>query len=108
MGEDIPTKLGILSLWGPYANYDDIAKLEYGRILWKSHRGRRALLSHWTNSEHPQSERFLQSRQLIEEILDSKVSDAELDASLRARSSSLRAAVREIPSIFGGFFSSIS
>ena len=33
-----------------------------------------------------------------------KDSDAELDAELRQRNSSLRAVVKEIPSVFGSFF----
>jgi len=108
MGENFTAEPGILDVWGPYANYDDIAKLEYGRILWRSPRGRRALLSHWTRTDHPHSQRFAQHRCLIEEILDSRISDTDLDASLRGRSYSLRMAVREIPSIFGSFFSSKS
>jgi hypothetical protein len=34
----------------------------------------------------------------------SKDSDAALDAELRQRNSSLRAVVKEIPSVFGSFF----
>jgi hypothetical protein len=101
-----PTKVnGTPDVWGPYANYDDIAKLEYGRLLWKSPAGRRALLAHWTNPDHPHRERFSQYRHLIEEALDAQSSDAVLDASLRRRFSSLRAIAREIPSVFGSFFS---
>jgi len=105
MGEDVTKEPGGLDVWGPYANYDEIAKLEYGRILWRSLRGRRLLLSHWTSADHPHRQRFSQNRPLIEEVLDSRVGDDVLDASLRERSSSLRTVVREIPSIFGSSFS---
>jgi hypothetical protein len=90
-----------LEIWGPYANYDDIAKLEYGRLLWKSARGRRLLLSNWTHPGHPHKNRFLRNRRLIKELLDSTLPDSDLDASLRRRSSSIRVATREIPGVFG-------
>jgi len=86
MGEGNSTgsdSLDYLKIWGPYANYDDIAKLEYGRLLWKSARGRRLLLSNWTHPDHPHKNRFLRNRRLIKELLGSTLPDSDLDASLR-------------------------
>ena len=94
----------ISSIWGPYPNYDDIARFEYGRRLWRDARMRARLLQHWTDARHPHHERFLERRQLIEEILNSTVAPEELDACLRARGTSLRCVAREIPPVFGSFF----
>jgi hypothetical protein len=101
MGETSPNRSKSLDIWGPYPNYDDIAKLEYGRILWKSRLGKSRLLAHWTNPTHPHNGRFRNNRTLVEEIFNSQLSDEDLDFSLRKRSVSLRAAAREIPSVFG-------
>ena len=90
--------------WGPYANYDDIARFEYGRLVWKRPAMRARLLAHWTDARHPHRERFLAQRQSIEELLSSHESPAALDCTLRERGSSLRALAREIPLVFGGFF----
>jgi hypothetical protein len=49
-------------------------------------------------------ERFLERRQVIEEILNSTVAPEELDALLRDRGTSLRCVAREIPPVFGSFF----
>lgn len=89
------------SFWGKYPQYQDIAKLRYGRILWRSVRGRALLLSNWENPLHPHAQRFERQRLLIEELMESNLSEKELDAALRLRDLSLRAAVREIPSVFG-------
>ncbi len=89
----------------PYPNYDDMARLEYGRLLWRNPQCRRQLLNHWTDFRHPYRDRFLEKRQLIEEILGTDESgEAELEKDLRARDLSLRAVMREIPPVFGSFW----
>jgi len=87
-----------------YANYDDLARFEYGRILWRNPEDRQRLIRHWTDSRHPYRERFLQHRELVEFILDPGEDVGSLETSLAARGSSLRAAVREIPPVFGSFW----
>ncbi len=91
-------------VWGPYPNYDDIARFEYGRLLWKSPNSRARFLKHWLDERHPYRERFMEQRALIEEVLDSTEPPAVLDARLRSRGSSLRCVAREIPPVFGSFF----
>jgi len=90
--------------WGPYVNYDDVARLQYGRMMWRQPAMRARLLAHWLDERHPHRERFAGRRGLIEELLTSSEDDAHLDARLRNRGESLRAAVREIPPVFGDFF----
>ena len=92
------------SIRGPYPNYDDIARFEYGRRLWRDAQMRARLLQHWTDVRHPHHERFQERRQVIEEILNSTVAPEELDALLRDRGTSLRCVAREIPPVFGSFF----
>ena len=87
-----------------YPNYDDLARLEYGRMFWKNPRLRSYLLSHWLDQRHPYRERFVQNRPLIEEILESSENDDALDARLHSRGLSLRAVMREIPPVFGSFW----
>lgn len=74
-----------------YPNYDDLAKLHYGRILWRSERGRKRLIENWTHPLHPHAERFREHRAQIEALLDAR---------LRECGSSLRAVIRDIPSFF--------
>jgi hypothetical protein len=93
-----------LEVWGPYPNYDDIARFEYGRRFWRAADMRERFLRHWLDPRHPHRERFLDQRELIEEVLASKEEAAELDCILRARGTSLRCVAREIPPIFGSFF----
>jgi len=90
--------------WGPYVNYDDVARLDYGRRMWRLPDMRRRLAAHWVDERHPHRERFLANRILVVEILTASESDADLDCRLRERGISLRAAVREIPPVFGSFF----
>lgn len=90
--------------WGPYVNYDDVARLQYGRMMWRLPDMRRRLLAHWLDERHPHRERFQERRPLIEDILTSTEPDAALDLRLRSQGSSLRAAAREIPPVFGSFF----
>jgi hypothetical protein len=91
-------------VWGPYPNYDDIARFEYGRRLWKLPNFRARFLAHWLDERHPYRERFMEQRALIEEVLESTELPAVLDARLRQRGASLRCVAREIPPVFGSFF----
>lgn len=101
---DSLTKNAVESVWGPYPNYDDIARFEYGRRLWRLHSMRSRLLSHWLDSRHPYRDRFLRQRSLIEEVLESEAEPTEIDQRLRAIGASLRCVAREIPPVFGSFF----
>ena len=92
------------AVWGPYPNYDDIARFDYGRLLWRSADMRARLLSHWLDPRHPHRERFLEQRALIEQLLGSEETPVVIDARLRAQGTSLRCAAREIPPVFGSFF----
>jgi|SRR5580704_12831532 hypothetical protein len=91
-------------VWGPYPNYDDIARFEYGRRLWRYPNFRARFLQHWLDERHPYRERFLEQRTLIEEVLGSTEPPGILDARLRQRGASLRCVAREIPPVFGSFF----
>ena len=87
-----------------YVNYDDLARLEYGRLLWRSPILRQRLLNHWTDSRHPYRDRFLQHRALVELVLQSSADDATLAGRLAVAGTSLRALTREIPPVFGAFW----
>ena|SRR5687768_18568907 len=97
-------KLPEPDVWGPYVNYDDVARLDYGRMLWRNPVMRVRLLSHWLDERHPHRERFAGQRALIEEILQSSETHTQLEARLRARGTTLRCIAREIPPVFGSFF----
>ncbi len=84
---------------------EEYAKLEYGRLLWRVPASRERLLRHWHDPRHPHAKRFAEHEAEVARILASpKDADARLDAELRQRNSSLRAVVKEIPSVFGSFF----
>src|SRR4051812_37077343 len=85
---------GQSSVWGPYPNYDDISRFDYGRLLWRNQDMRSRLLRHWTDLRHPHHERFLNQPALIEEVLISSETPEALDANLRSRGTSLRCAQR--------------
>lgn len=91
---------------GPYAMLHDLARLQYGRLLWKRPTSRARLLRHWTDPRHPYRDRFLETWQpVVEEVLEADPAhDFELDASLKSRGLSLRVVVREIPPVIGSFF----
>ena len=95
---------GFETVWGPYPNYDDIARFEYGRRMWRLPEMRARLLRHWTDERHPYKERFLEQREMIEGVLCSTETEQELDQKLRERGTSLRCVAREIPPVFGSFF----
>lgn len=85
--------------------YQDYAKLQYGRMLWKHAPFRERLLRHWTDERHPHAERFQEWRPEVERVLTSSSgTDESLDRELRERGLSLRVVVKEIPSVFGDFF----
>lgn len=92
------------SVWGPYPNYDDIGRFEYGRRLWRSPEFRMRLTSHWLDVRNPYRERFIEQRHLIEEVLSSDASCQALDFQLKEKGTSLRAVAREIPPVFGSFW----
>jgi hypothetical protein len=92
------------AVWGPYPNYDDVARFEYGRRFWRMPEMRARLLRHWTDARHPYRERFLEQRELIEGVLTSTMRAEEIDQQLRSKGSSLRCVAREIPPVFGSFF----
>ena len=90
--------------WGPYVNYDDVSRFQYGRLLWRDRKMRDRLTAHWEDEAHPYCGRFRQMRATIEQALESNQSDEELDERLRKGGLSLRCVAREIPPVFGDFF----
>jgi hypothetical protein len=94
------------TLMGPYVQMHDLARLHYGRMLWKRPAARERLLRHWTDARHPYAERFTrQFRPQVEKVLEADpANDAALDEELRASGQSLRTLVREIPPVFGSFY----
>jgi hypothetical protein len=93
------------AVWGDYPNYDDIARFEYGRRLWRLPEMRMRLVAHWLDERHPHRARFIEQRAAIESLLESTKPERELDAEFRQRGTSLRCLAREIPPVFGAFFS---
>ncbi len=86
-------------------HFQEYAKLEYGRLLWRVPASRERLLRHWRDAHHPHAERFAEHEAVVRQILESpKGSDKKLDAELRQRGLSLRVVVKEIPSVFGSFY----
>ena len=86
---------------GKYASYQDLGRLEYGRLLWSNPAARKRLLAHWTSPSHPHHARFSEKRALVEMALATTTNDSALDAALRKEGHSLRTAAREIPAVFG-------
>jgi hypothetical protein len=95
------------TVWGEYPNYDDIARFEYGRRFWRDQEMRARLLAHWLDERHPHRRRFMERRELVEWVLSSEKSEAELDTDLRGRGTTLRCVIREIPPVFGSFFTPV-
>ena len=95
------------AVWGAYPNYDDIARFEYGRMMWRRPAMKARLVAHWTDPRHPHCERFAERRALLESVLGSTEPAALLDARLRESETSLRCVAREIPPVFGSFFPKI-
>lgn len=96
MGQETP-----VNHLGKYASYQDLARLEYGRLLWAKPSIRARLLRRWTPPSHPHHARFAAHRDLVEKVLSPDTDDASLDQTLRAQGHSLRTAAREIPPVFG-------
>jgi len=85
--------------------FQEYAKLEYGRMLWRWPETRARLLRHWRDPRHPHAERFKEHEREVCRLLESPPDlDARMDAELRARGLSLRMVVKEIPSVFGSFY----
>jgi len=53
-----------------YPNYDDLARLEYGRLLWHRADFRERMLRHWLDPRHPHCDRFRRNRSLGESLLN--------------------------------------
>ncbi len=86
-------------------HFQEYAKLEYGRLVWRVPEFRERLLRHWRDPRHPHAERFARHEPEVRRVLESLPdADAQLDAELRQRNLSLRVVVKEIPSVFGSFF----
>jgi len=90
-----------MNLLGKYASYQDLGRLEYGRLLWANPTARARLLRHWTSPRHPHHARFAAHRDLVEQVLSPSTDDVALDTALRDQGQSLRTVVREIPPVFG-------
>jgi hypothetical protein len=90
-------------VWGDYVNYDDVARFEYGRLLWRQPAMRARLLAHWLDERHPGRARFLIHRAAVEEILAATETTEALNRRCRVRGTSLRCVAREIPPVFGSF-----
>ena len=93
------------NVWGDYPNWDDIARFTYGRRMWRVPEMRARLLAHWMDDRHPYRDRLIAHRELVEEVLSSSLEPERLDEQLRKRNTSLRCVTREIPPVFGSFFS---
>jgi hypothetical protein len=83
----------------PSLAYDleDLARLEYSRLLWRNPRTRRRLLYVWEHAGHPHRERFEENRALVEGLLECDEPQRYID-SLPGNAWSLRTLTREIPS----------
>ena len=94
------------TILGPYVPMHDLARLRYGRILWKRPSARERLLRHWSDPQHPYADRFsVIYRPAVEKVLSADPqNDLALDAELRTAGLSLRTVVREIPPVFGSFY----
>lgn len=86
--------------------FQDEARLEYGRLLWRNAAARERLLRHWTDPRHPHARRFQETfRPWIERVLSRPAgNDDDLDAELRRAGLSLRVIAKEIPPVFGSFY----
>lgn len=89
--------------------YQDEARLEYGRRFWRDASKRERLLRHWLDERHPYSDRFRERwLPLVDRVLRSQPDhDDALDAALQSEGVSLRVVVREIPPVFGAFFTAM-
>src|SRR5436190_22868223 len=74
-----------LKIWGPYRNYQDEARLQYGRLMWCIPEMRECLLQHWLDERHPWHERFAKNQKSIEEVLTSSLTLEELNNQLLSK-----------------------
>src|SRR5579883_1419261 len=95
---------GFNAIWGKHPNYDDVARFEYGRRLWKHADFRHQLTAHWLDERHRYRQPSLQQREWIEAVLGSRETPEELQGRLSKLGTSLRCIAREIPLAFGNFF----
>jgi len=77
---------------------------KYGRILWRNPRDREHLIRHWTDSRHP----YVSASCSIAHwsrgcSLRGQKTTPVLERELIQLDTSLRAAMREIPPVFGHF-----
>jgi hypothetical protein len=84
-------------------SYEDEARLQYSRILWKNPRTQRRLLYVWEHPEHPHRERFEENRALVVGLLEGVDPQAYLE-SLPSKKWSLRTLTREIPAVIWEFW----
>ena len=86
--------------------FQDEARLEYGRLFWKTPARKARLLAHWQDPRHPYRQRFLEKWQpLVDRVLSaSPEGDDALDSALQSEGVSLRVVVKEIPPVFGSFW----
>jgi hypothetical protein len=87
--------------------YQDEAHLEYGRRFWKNPARKARLLAHWQDERHPYHERFMETwLPWVDRVLYTQPGhDDELDSTLQSQGQSLRVIVKEIPPVFGSFWS---
>ena len=91
------------AVWGPYVSYDDVARFEYGRRLWRCPTCAGGCWRiGWTNVILTGSGSW--NAALIEEVLGSEESVPGLDARLQQRGTTLRCVARDIPVVFGHWF----
>jgi len=83
----------------------DLARLEYGRLMWRKPKNRERLLRHWNDERHPYRNRFQTYRDDVELVLSSDpAQDDQLNQTLNAKGASLRTVIREIPPVLGSFY----
>lgn len=79
----------------------EVAKVQYTRLLWKNLRAREVLVEHWLSPDHPYRERFVKHRKLIERLLDANgEAEEQLDEEFRADGSCFNQVAKEVPSTY--------
>ncbi len=89
-----------------YLSYQDRARLQYGRILWKNPEAKARLLDHWLDERHPYRDRFQKNyRPWVERLLSTDAAyDEQLEEEFTKEGQSLRVIIKEIPPVFGAFY----
>jgi hypothetical protein len=80
-------------------NFEDEARLQYSRILWRNPRTRRRLLYVWEHPQHPHRERFQENRELVEGLLECNEPQDYITTVAGSDKWSLRTLTREIPCV---------